>query len=68
MGLGIIWHIRQLDQQNLQELTNLNDKRASRPVSQPEGVSNNMKVAYTCDEVHYWLIPAHPFRYIEANQ
>jgi hypothetical protein len=36
----------------VKELDELNDKRRSRLVLLPEGLKNNIKKAYTSDEIH----------------
>jgi hypothetical protein len=53
VGFSIILHFSRLDAQAREELAELNDKRASRPVTLPAGLKDTLKKAYTCDEVHY---------------
>ena len=52
VGCAIIWHLYRLDKQALQELEELNDRRQSRPVTLPAGLSNNLKPTYIRDQVH----------------
>jgi hypothetical protein len=52
VGCAIIWHLYRLDKQALQELEELNDRRQSRPVTLPAGLTNNLKQQNVRDEVH----------------
>lgn len=53
IGTTIIWHFHKLDLQNLDDLNQLNDKRANRSVTLPPGSVNYLKKAGSKDEVHY---------------